>query len=93
MSLLDYTKINQKNVADVQYYIEQFHKEDESFTDSFLNLLKQYQKDKKTIDITLWVLELPLLGLVLAFIYMVTGQIIDTEQGEIAMMRSRGYRR
>ena len=91
--LLDYTKINQKNVADVQYYIEQFHKEDESFTDSFLNLLKQYQKDKKTIDITLWVLELPLLGLVLAFIYMVTGQIIDTEQGEIAMMRSRGYRR
>ena len=90
--LLDYTKINQKNVADVQYYIEQFHKEDESFTDSFLNLLKQYQKDKKTIDITLWVLELPLLGLVLAFIYMVTGQIIDTEQGEIAMMRSRGYR-
>ena len=87
------TKINQKNVTDVQYYIEQFHKEDQSFTDSFLSLLTQYQKDRKTVAITLWVLELPLLGLVLAFIYMVTGQIIDTEQGEIAMMRSRGYRR
>lgn len=91
--LLDYTKINQANVENVKYYIEQFHKEDDSFTDSFGNLLTQYQKDKKTVDITLWVLELPLLGLVLAFIYMVTSQIIEAETGEIAMMRSRGYRR
>ena len=91
--LLDYTRINQKNVTDVQYYLEQFHKEDENFQDSFMNILQQYNTNEKSVNIMLWVLELPLLGLVLAFIYMVTGQIVEAETGEIAMMRSRGYRR
>lgn len=91
--LLDYAYIDAGNVDDVEYYLEQFHAEDKNFYDSFSGLLTQYNRDKQTVSITLWVLSLPMLGLVLAFIYMVASQIIETEKGEIAMMRSRGYRR
>ena len=75
--LLDYTRINQKNVTDVQYYLEQFHKEDENFQDSFMNILQQYNTNEKSVNIMLWVLELPLLGLVLAFIYMVVIEVMQ----------------
>lgn len=91
--MLDYTKITEKNVDALCDSVKQFHAEDENFEDTFLNLLQQYCADRKTVTITLWVLELPMLGLVLAFIYMVTGKIVETETGEIAMLRSRGYRR
>ena len=91
--LLDYAYMDAGNVADIQYYLEQFHKEDGNFYDSFSDILTQYERDKQTVSITLWVLSLPMLGLVIAFIYMVASQIIETEKGEIAMMRSRGYRR
>ena len=40
--------------------------------------------------IIIWVLELPILVLLLAFIYMVSSQILEMEDGEIAMLKSRG---
>ncbi len=91
--LLDYGAVNAVNAGDVQYYLEQFHEEDNNFYDSISGILTQYGRDQQTVSITLWVLSLPMLLLVLSFIYMVASQIIETEKAEIAMMRSRGYRR
>lgn len=91
--LLDYTDINSRNVDNVEYYIEQFKELDANFNASFNEMLSAYKNNRKTINITLWVLELPVLGMVLAFIYMVSKQIVETERNEIAMLKSRGINR
>ncbi|MCM1288058.1 MAG: ABC transporter permease [Clostridium sp.] len=91
--MLDYEDITSKNVEDVMYYIEQFALQDTDFVVTFMPLLEDYMADKQTIGTLLWVLQLPILGMVLAFIYMVSSQIAESEKNEIAMQRSRGLSR
>lgn len=91
--LLDYRDINHRNVDDVMYYLEQFHLKDANLEETIYRFYAPYLEGKKTIEITLWVLELPLLGMVLAFIYMVSGQLVRAELNEIAMLKSRGIKR
>lgn len=91
--LLDYTNIDSANVDDVKYYLERFRELDDNFSDTLLPMISEYQEGRSTVNITLWVLELPVLGLLLAFIYMVSKQIIETERNEIAMLKSRGFTR
>ncbi len=91
--LLDYDDIDNTNVDDLIYYINEFKQLDGNFTETFLSMLDEYQESKKTVDVILWVLELPIFGMVLAFIYMVSKQIIETEKNEIAMLKSRGINR
>ena len=54
-------------------------------------LVEEYKADKKFIDTIFWVLELPVFVLLLAFVYMVSGQILSMETVEIAMLKSRGF--
>ena len=88
--MLDYSQITHANAADTLYYIKSFESSDKSFTQNFSNVLIDYRGDAKTIGIIIWVLELPILVLLLAFIYMVSSQILEMEDGEIAMLKSRG---
>lgn len=92
-SLFDYQDINSSNIEDLQYYIEEFKKADSNYMYTFEDMLEQYNSEKKTVNVILWVLELPILGMVLAFIYMVSKQIVETEKSEIAMLKSRGLNR
>lgn len=92
-SLFDYQDINSSNIEDLQYYIEEFKKADTSFMCTFEDIITDYNAEKKTVNVILWVLELPILGMVLAFIYMVSKQIVDSEKNEIAMLKSRGLNR
>ncbi|MDE6760997.1 MAG: ABC transporter permease [Lachnospiraceae bacterium] len=89
--MLDYSEINSRNIMDLQDYLQQFHKLDENFTDNFTELLEEYRADKRFIDTIFWVLELPIFVLLLAFVYMVSGQILTMETGEISMLKSRGF--
>lgn len=89
--LLDYSEIHSGNVADLEYYLEQFHEKDSKFRDNFTSLIKEYKADKRFIDTIFWVLELPVFVLLLAFVYMVSGQILNLETVEIAMLKSRGF--
>lgn len=91
--MLDYTQITSRNVDDIQYLVGQFMKADENLSENFMGLLEAYQKDAATVAMLLWVLELPMLLLLLTFIYMVSGQLLQMETGEIAMMKSRGVSR
>ncbi len=91
--MLDYEDITSNNVEAVKDYIEQFASIDPNFVVTFMPLLENYMAGKKTIGILLWVLQLPILGMVLAFIYMVSSQIAESEKNEIAMQRSRGLSR
>ncbi len=88
--LLDYAKIDHTNASDLQYYLGEFQTADSHFVQNFSQILSEYEEDAKTVRIMIWVLELPIIVLLLAFIYMVSGQILEMEDGEIAMLKSRG---
>lgn len=89
-TLIDYTDISNSNVDDVLYYLSEFSKQDDCFSETVSDVITSFSKERKSVNIMLWVLELPIFGMVLAFIYMVSGQIIETERNEIAMLKSRG---
>ncbi|MCM1158160.1 MAG: hypothetical protein NC300_05625 [Bacteroidales bacterium] len=91
--LFKYSDIHTGNVADVQDYLQQFHEMDGQFVDNFTALLEEYQTDKSSVNTIFWVLELPVFVLLLAFVYMVSGQILAMESGEMAMFKSRGFSR
>ena len=88
--MLDYSQITHSNASDIHYYAKQFTELDSQVFYNFEETLTSYESDASSITIILWVLELPVFVLVIAFIYMVSGQIIEMEDGEIAMLKSRG---
>lgn len=89
-NMLDYAYIDHTNASDIRYYLSAFSKADGNFIQNFSSILADYQDDATSIMIIIWVLELPILVLLLAFIYMVSSQILEMEDGEIAMLKSRG---
>lgn len=88
--MLDYAYIDHTNASDIRYYLKAFMDADANFIENFSDILADYEEDATSIMIIIWVLELPILVLLLAFIYMVSSQILEMEDGEIAMLKSRG---
>lgn len=88
--LLDYNAFSKNNSLEILDYLEQFKSSDKYFSSDLINLLKQYRRDFKTINTVLYVLELPCVLLIIIFLYMVSSQILSLEEGEIAVLRSRG---
>lgn len=93
VTLIDYTDISNKNVDDVLYCLNEFSKQDNSFQETVSDIVLSFSLERKSVNVMLWVLELPILGMVLAFIYMVSRQIMEAERNEIAMLKSRGMSR
>lgn len=91
--MLDYEDIDSENIEDIKYYIEKLAEYDDKFVYTFSAMLSEYGSHKKTIETLLWVLQLPIFGMVLAFLYMVSSQIVESEKNEIAIQRSRGLGR
>lgn len=91
--LLDYKMLNGNMVDSLLTSVNRFSKEDDSFQFSCTELLSEYVSRRDAVGVMLWVLELPVLGMVLAFIYMVSGQIVESEQAEISTLKSRGFSR
>ena len=71
-NMLDYAYIDHTNASDIRYYLSAFSKADGNFIQNFSSILADYQDDATSIMIIIWVLELPILVLLLAFIYMVS---------------------
>lgn len=57
---------------------------------AYLAVLKEYQTAAKKVTTTLLILQIPVLALLLAFIFMISRQMLDLEQNEIALLKSRG---
>lgn len=91
--MLNYLQINTDNAADYADYMRQFRDADSYYMDNILDTLEQFDSEKKTIRMMLWALEVPCIVLLLLFIYMVSSQILTSEEGEIAVLRSRGVTR
>lgn len=62
-------------------------------TPDYLAVLRDYQTSAKKVYTTLLILQIPVLALLLAFIFMISRQMLDLEQNEIALLKSRGSSR
>lgn len=59
----------------------------------YLDVLREYQTAAKKVTTTLLILQIPVLALLFAFIFMISRQMLDLEQNEIALLKSRGSSR
>lgn len=91
--ILDYRDIDSTNVNSLIDCLAEFKSLDKSFSNTMEDMLDGFVAKRKSVGVMLWVLEIPMLGMVLAFIYMVSGQLLETEKNEIAMFKSRGFKR
>jgi len=96
--LYDYSEIRVRNVQQIldtaEYYTEYFDGiSSQSFHNNFVDLLTNFQKTEKKVRITFLVLQVPVFMLLAAFIFMVSRQLLDMEQSEISVIKSRGASR
>lgn len=56
----------------------------------YLGLIRNFLANEKKVDVTLMILQVPVLVLLCAFLYMISRQLIEMEQAEISLMKSRG---
>lgn len=91
--MLDYTMINSRNASEYLEAMKALLEEDRNLSINAVDILRQFESSRSTVRTMLWVLELPCVVLLVLFIYMVSSQILVSETGEIAVLRSRGVTR
>ncbi len=79
-----------ENASSCLRQVAEFRERDEALKTPLYDLLSGYERQRKNLSRVMWVLELPFIVLVLLFICMVTGQMLQREEGEISVIRSRG---
>ena len=58
--------------------------------DGYKAVLDEYVGKDKKINATLLILQVPVLALLAAFLFMISGQMLSMEQSEISLLKSRG---
>lgn len=90
----DYEKFDYKNAKklkdNTESLIENAPKNVTIEKPAYLEFLGKYLENEKKVETTLIILQVPVLVLLCAFIYMISGQIYSMEQNEIALLKSRG---
>lgn len=56
----------------------------------YLSVLKQFRQTENKVTVTLMILQVPVMALLLAFLFMISGQMLSMEQNEISLLKSRG---
>lgn len=64
--------------------------EDKISDSGYMEILTDYTSKAKRIEATLLILQMPVLLLLCAFLYMIAGQMLQMERNEISLLRSRG---
>ena len=59
-------------------------------TPALLEALNRYQQSAQVLTVLLYAFSVPIIGLIVAFIGIVTGLSVNTQRNEIAVLRSRG---
>jgi len=96
--LYDYSDIRVRDVARIletlDYYVDYFDGiTSQTMKNNFGELLTNFRKTEKKVRTTFLVLEFPVFVLLAAFIFMVSRQLLDMEQSEISVIKSRGASR
>ncbi len=58
--------------------------------EGYEQVLNEYVGKEKKINATLLILQVPVLALLAAFLFMISGQMLSMEQNEISLLKSRG---
>ena len=94
-TLLDYTAMRVDAIPDILKTTQKYNvyvalRTNEAISTNFEELLKDFQQTERKVRTTLWVLQAPIFVLLAAFIFMVSRQMLDMEENEIAVLKSRG---
>ena len=97
-SMFDYSDLKVKGVQQIldaaDYYNRIMRDKSGMKTGNyFYDLLSNFLKTEKKVRTTFLVLQVPIFALLAAFIFMVARQLLGMEQGEIAVLKSRGASR
>lgn len=95
---LDYHKIKVKEISNL---VDTIKKQTKSITGTYeytnvfpvFDILDKYVERAKVLQVTLLVLQVPILLMILFYLFMVSQLIVDQERNEIAVLKSRGYSR
>lgn len=94
--VLDYTQIKADQVDAILSVLDRYTIELEQsqqfrpLSAPFLQTLQTHQQEAHRFQTTVWVLQIPILLLLAVFIFMVSRQMLELEQNEIAVFKSRG---
>ena len=96
--MFDYSDLKVKGVPQIldaaDYYNRTMREKSGMKTGNyFYDLLTNFLKTEKKVRTTFLVLQVPIFALLAAFILMVSRQLLGMEQGEIAVLKSRGASR
>ncbi len=92
--LWDYESIRAQDVSGIMQSLEDIGKnkilKDSVAESGYQQILEDYSNKAKRIEATLLILQVPVLLLLCAFLYMIAGQMLQMERNEISLFRSRG---
>ena len=97
--VLDYSAMTARDVDHYLTTLTSFHHRFDTernvleFTENFSDTVRRYSQRADRLAITLWVLQVPIYVLLAFYIYMVSRQILQLEQNEISVIKSRGASR
>ncbi len=94
VSMFEYENLKASSVERIQEYTTWLTEESpyrSTLTDStYTEILDSFEKKQDRIEATLFILQVPVLILLCAFLFMISGQMYDMERNEISVMKSRG---
>ncbi len=94
-TLLDYTELVPEQIDNIIAITEKAVEENNNVyctmeTPAYIDLLKDYAIKEKQIMVTLSILQVPVIVLLCAFLFMISRQMLEMEENEIAILKSRG---
>lgn len=95
--LWDYSAITPEQVRDILHTSRQLVEAEKNGSvikdNVYEGIIESYSAKAKKVEVSLLILQMPVLALLLAFIYMISSQMLAMEQSEISVMKSRGAKR
>jgi len=95
--LFDYHEILAEQVGEIrratQYIAEESAYKGVISAPDYLNILDTYLDKENRINTTLTILQIPVILLLCAFLFMISGQMYEMERNEISVLKSRGASR
>lgn len=94
-AVLDYSAMRgdkaQAYLDTLEHYIQKFDAmRIRNITAVFSPVLESFVVQSQKLNTTIWILQLPILVLLVSFIFMVSRQMLEMEQNEISIYKSRG---
>ena len=95
--LWDYSAIAPEQVRDILQVSRQLVNAEQNGSliqdNAYEGIIQSYSAKAKKVEASLLILQVPVLALLLAFIYMISSQMLTMERNEISVMKSRGAKR